>query len=65
MKKQLKLILKEVPTGLKPTEKQSAQRERFAQVAKECKEHFAGSRLKGATKVRAMNSFMSRELRSQ
>lgn len=60
----LKLILKDVPTGLKPTEKQSNQREKFAQVAKECKEHFADSKLKGAAKIRAMNTFMSRELRS-
>ena len=61
----LKLILKEVPTGLKPTDKQTAQRGKFAQAAKGCKEQFAGSKLKGASKVRAMNAFMSRELRSR
>ena len=61
----LKLILKEIPTDLKPTEKQSAQRDKFAQAAKECKEHFAGSKLKGSAKIRAINAFMSQELRSQ
>ena len=63
MKKQLKLILKEVPLGLPPTPKQSAQRDRFAVVAKECKEAFADSKLKGATKVVAMNRFMSNRLK--
>lgn len=61
----LKIILKEVPTDLKPTEKQIAQRVKFAQAAKECKKHFAGSKLRGATKVRAINAFMAQELRSQ
>jgi len=42
--KQLKLYLKEQPIGVEPTAKQSAQRDRFAVVAKECKEEFKGSK---------------------
>ena len=65
MSNQLKLILKEVSTGLHPTLKQVAQREKFTQATKECKEHFSDSKLKGATKIRAKKAFMSQELRSQ
>jgi hypothetical protein len=63
MSKELKLILKSVPSGLEPTPRQSAQREKFAQAAKECKEHFAGSKLKGAASIKARNAFMSERLR--
>jgi len=63
MSKQLKLILKEVPVGLKPTLKQSAQRERFASVAHECEEAFKDSKLKGTAKILAMNAFMSQHLK--
>ncbi|MBA7540431.1 hypothetical protein ES705_32728 [subsurface metagenome] len=63
MSKELKLILRETPIGLPPTPKQSAQREKFAQVAQECKEAFKDSKLKGAARVRAMNAWMSERLK--
>ena len=61
--KELKLILRETPVGLPPTPEQAAQRDKFARVARECREEFKGSRLRGETKIRAMNAFMSRRLR--
>jgi hypothetical protein len=60
----LKLILRETPTDLEPTPKQLAQRSKFAEAAKECRQHFAGSKLKGAARIRAMNEYMSRTLKS-
>jgi len=63
MAKVLKLILRETPVGVPPTPKQSAQREKFAQVAGECKEEFEDSRLRGADKVRAMNAWTSQRLK--
>jgi len=63
MPKVLKLILRETPVGVPPTPKQSAQREKFARVAGECKEAFEGSRLRGADRVRAMNAWMSERLK--
>ena len=62
-KKELRIILKEQPIGLEPTPKQSAQREKFARVAGECKEEFKDSRLRGADKVRAMNAWTSQRLK--
>jgi len=64
MTKELKIILRETPVGLPPTPKQSAQRERFAQAAKECKEAFKDSKLRGADKVKAINRWMSERLKS-
>jgi len=64
MPKELKIILRETPIGLQPTPRQSTQRERFAQVAKDCKEVFKDSKLRGADKVRAMNRWMSERLKS-
>jgi len=61
----LKLILKEVPMGLPPTPKQSAQREKFTRAAKDCHEAFKDSKLKGTTKVLAMNRFMKQNLQKQ
>jgi len=62
--KQLKLILRETPTGVPPTPKQAAQREKFKVVAGECKEEFKDSKLRGADRVRAMNQWMSEHLKS-
>ena len=62
MPKELKLILRETPIGLPPTPKQAVQREKFAQVAKECKEAFKDSKLKGATKIKAMNRYIKERL---
>ncbi len=64
MPKVLKLILRETPIGLPPTPKQSVQRKRFAQVAKEVAQEFKDSKLRGAAKIRAMNRFMSERLKS-
>ena len=65
MSKQLKLILRETPTGLKPTQKQAAQRERFAQAAKEVAQEMKGTKLKGAARVIAFNAEVSRRLKAQ
>ncbi|GAI10090.1 unnamed protein product, partial [marine sediment metagenome] len=37
---------------------------KFAQIARECKEVFKVSKLRGADKVRAMNRWMSEHLKS-
>ena len=64
MPKELKLILKEQPVGREATPWLEPQREKFAEVAKECKEAFKDSRLRGAAKIQAMNRFMSERLKS-
>ena len=63
MPKELKLILKEQPIGREATPWLEPQREKFAQVARECSEAFKDSKLKGAAKVRAMNRWMAERLR--
>ena len=63
MSKQLKIILRETPTGREATPWLDPQRERFAKVARECKEAFKDSKLRGAAKIRAMNAFMSERLK--
>ncbi len=64
MPKELKLILKEQPVGRQETPWLDPQREKFARVAKECKETFKDSKLRGEAKVRAMNRWMSERLKS-
>ncbi len=64
MTKELKIILRETPIGREETPWLDPQRERFAQVARECKEAFKDSKLKGAAKILAMNRFMSDRLKS-
>ena len=64
MPKELKLILRETVTGREETPWLDPQREKFAQVARECKEAFKVSKLKGAAKIRAMNAWMSERLKS-
>ena len=64
MSKELRLILRETPIGLEATPKQVIQRDKFAQVARECKETFKDSKLKGAAKIIAMNAWMSERLKS-
>lgn len=64
MAKALKLILKEQPVGREETPWLDPQREKFARVAKECKEAFKDSKLRGAAKVQAMNAWMSERLKS-
>ena len=64
MPKELKIILRETPVGLPPTPKQSAQRERFAQTAKEVAGEMKDTKLKGAAKVRAFNARVSQKLKT-
>ena len=64
MPKVLKLTLKEQPVGREETPWLDPQREKFAQVARECKEAFKESKLRGADRVRAMNRWMSEHLKS-
>jgi hypothetical protein len=63
MPSELKLILRETPTGRDATPWLDPQREKFTRVARECKEKFKDSKLKGEAKIRAMNQFMSEHLR--
>ena len=63
MPRELKLILRDTPTGRGATPWLDLQREKFGQVARECHEEFKDSKLRGEAKVRAMNQFMSRRLR--
>jgi len=63
MTKELKLILRETPTGRESTPWLDPQREKFTRVTGECREEFRDSKLKGEAKIRAMNAFMSRRLR--
>lgn len=63
MPKELKLVLRETETGREATPWLEPQREKFTRVARECKEEFKSSKLRGADKIRAMNAFMSRRLR--
>jgi len=62
--KPLKIILKRQPTGRDETPWLEPQREKFAQLAKECKEAFRDSKLKGVARVRAMNAWMSQKLKA-
>ena len=63
MPKELKLIIRETPTGRESTPWLDPQREKFGQVARACHEEFKDSKLKGEAKIRAMNAWMSRRLR--
>ena len=63
MPSELKIILRETPTGRESTPWLNPQRDKFTQVARECKEKFKDSKLKGEAKIRAMNQFMSEHLR--
>ena len=63
MSRELKLVLRNTPTGREATPWLDPQRDKFSQVARECKEEFKDSRLKGEAKIRAMHQFMSQRLR--
>jgi len=65
MPKELKLILKEQPVGKEETPWLDPQREKFARVARECKEAFKDSKLRGAAKIRKMNAWMSERLKKR
>ena len=58
-----KLIVRWTPVGVPPTPKQAAQRERFAQVAKEVAEEMKDTRLRGAARVMTYNARISQKLR--
>lgn len=62
MPSELKLILRETPTGRDATPWLDPQRDKFTRVARECREKFKDSKLKGEAKIRAMNAFMSQRL---
>jgi len=64
MGKELRLILKEQPVGREETPWLDPQREKFTRVARECKEAFKDSKLRGAAKIMAMNRWMSERLKS-
>ncbi len=64
MPRELKLILRDTPTGRESTPWLDPQRERFSKVAKECHEAFRDNKLKGEAKIRAMNAWMSQRLRA-
>ena len=63
MPSELKIVLRETQTGREATPWLDPQRDKFTRVARECKEKFKDSKLKGEAKIRAMNSFMSQRLR--
>jgi len=65
MPKELKLILRETPTELPPTPKQSTQRKRFARAAKEVSQEMKDTKLKGAARVRAFNAGISQKLKGE
>ncbi|MBA7506109.1 hypothetical protein ES706_04789 [subsurface metagenome] len=65
MRKELKLILRETPIGVPPTPKQAAQREKFAQVAKEVAGEMKDTKLRGAARVRAFNASVSQKLKER
>ena len=65
MPSELKLILRETHTGREASPWLNPQRDKFTRVARECKEAFKDSKLKGEAKIRAMNAFMSERLKSQ
>jgi len=65
MPREMKLILRETSTGRESTPWLNVQRDKFTRVARECKEAFKDSKLKGEAKIRAMNAFMSQRLKSQ
>ena len=46
-----------------PTPKQSAQREKFARVAREVAQEMKDAKLKGAARVRAFNARISQRLK--
>ena len=64
MPSELKLILRETPTGRDATPWLDSQRDKFGQAARACHEEFKDSKLKGEAKIRAMNQFMSERLRA-
>lgn len=65
MPRELKLILRETPTGREETPWLDPQRDKFTRVARECKDKFKDSKLKGEAKILAMNAFMSQRLRGE
>ena len=65
MPSELKIVLRETQTGREATPWLDPQRDKFTRVARECKEAFKDSRLRGEAKIRAMNAFMSQRLKSQ
>ena len=65
MPKVPKLILRNQPVGREATPWLEPQRERLAQLAKECSLVFKDTKLKGAAKIRALNHWMSQRLKGE
>lgn len=64
MPRELKLVLRETPTGREATPWLEPQREKFARAAREVAEEMKDTRLRGAARVRAFNARMSQRLRA-
>ena len=62
MKKPI-LVLKMQEYGKEPTPAQAEHRKKFKAAATETKKHFAGTKLKGADRIRAMNNYMGELLK--
>jgi len=65
MHRELKIILRDTPIGVPPTPKQTAQREKFVQVAKEVAREMKDTKLRGAARVRAFNARVSQKLKER
>ena len=63
MSKELKLVLRETPTGRESTPWLDPYREKFAQVAREVAQEMKGTKLRGAARVRAFNARISERLK--
>jgi len=63
MRKELKLVLREVLVGVDPTPGQAAQREKFTRASKEAAEEMRNSKLRGAARVIAFNARVRQKLR--
>jgi len=63
MSKELKLVLRETPTGRGATPWLDPHREKFARVAKEVAAEMKDTKLRGADRVRAFNARVSQRLK--
>ena len=63
MSKELKLVLRETPTGKEATPWLDPYREKFTRVAKEVAAEMKDTKLRGADRVRAFNARVSQRLK--
>ena len=64
MTKEFKIILRVTPSGLPPTPKQAAQREKFAVAARAAAKDLKGAKLRGAARVIAFNEKVRQYLKT-